>query len=183
MEFIVYEQKGAYGIITINREKALNAFQNAINLGNWGSYAEIAKIYGNKKNRCYNPLNEDLAWKKDFENLQAHNNDLSLDDWDDKSIGENFFTRLFQLLIENKEIPKLMDDLAYAHMEYLQDALETQISSMEKDSNTFMLAEQYKLHIGKYSFILLFRHPDNRKSEVLGNFVSIYCGWLKLRST
>ena len=30
MEFIVYEQKGAYGIITINREKALNAEKDAV---------------------------------------------------------------------------------------------------------------------------------------------------------
>ena len=30
MEFIVYEQKGAYGIITISREKALNALNSAV---------------------------------------------------------------------------------------------------------------------------------------------------------
>ncbi len=30
MEFIVYEQKGAYGIITISREKALNALNSSV---------------------------------------------------------------------------------------------------------------------------------------------------------
>ena len=30
MEFIVYEQKGAYGIITISREKALNALNSQV---------------------------------------------------------------------------------------------------------------------------------------------------------
>ena len=30
MEFIVYEQKGGYGVITINREKALNALNSAV---------------------------------------------------------------------------------------------------------------------------------------------------------
>ena len=30
MEFIVYEQKGATGIITINREKALNALNSTV---------------------------------------------------------------------------------------------------------------------------------------------------------
>ena len=30
MEFILYEQKGAYAIITINREKALNALNSAV---------------------------------------------------------------------------------------------------------------------------------------------------------
>ncbi len=30
MEFILYEQKGAYGIITINREKALNALNSTV---------------------------------------------------------------------------------------------------------------------------------------------------------
>ncbi len=30
MEFILYEQKGAYAVITINREKALNALNSAV---------------------------------------------------------------------------------------------------------------------------------------------------------
>ena len=30
MEFIVYEQKGAYGVITINRERALNALNSQV---------------------------------------------------------------------------------------------------------------------------------------------------------
>ena len=30
MEFVVYEQKGAYGIITISREKALNALNSTV---------------------------------------------------------------------------------------------------------------------------------------------------------
>ena len=30
MEFIVYEQKGNYAVITINREKALNALNSAV---------------------------------------------------------------------------------------------------------------------------------------------------------
>ena len=30
MEFVLYEQKGAYAIITINREKALNALNSAV---------------------------------------------------------------------------------------------------------------------------------------------------------
>ena len=30
MEFIVYEQKGAYAVITISREKALNALNSAV---------------------------------------------------------------------------------------------------------------------------------------------------------
>lgn len=30
MEFILYEQKGAYAIITINREKALNALNSTV---------------------------------------------------------------------------------------------------------------------------------------------------------
>ena len=30
MEFIVYEQKGGYGIITISREKALNALNSTV---------------------------------------------------------------------------------------------------------------------------------------------------------
>ena len=30
MEFILYEQKGEYGIITINREKALNALNSTV---------------------------------------------------------------------------------------------------------------------------------------------------------
>ena len=30
MEFILYEQKGATGIITINREKALNALNSTV---------------------------------------------------------------------------------------------------------------------------------------------------------
>lgn len=30
MEFIVYEQKGNYGVITISREKALNALNSTV---------------------------------------------------------------------------------------------------------------------------------------------------------
>ena len=30
MEFIVYEQKGQYGVITISREKALNALNSQV---------------------------------------------------------------------------------------------------------------------------------------------------------
>ena len=30
MEFVLYEQRGAVGIITINREKALNALNSAV---------------------------------------------------------------------------------------------------------------------------------------------------------
>ena len=30
MEFVLYEQKGQYAIITINREKALNALNSAV---------------------------------------------------------------------------------------------------------------------------------------------------------
>ena len=30
MEFVLYEQKGAYAVITINREKALNALNSAV---------------------------------------------------------------------------------------------------------------------------------------------------------
>ena len=30
MEFILYEQKGAYAVITINREKALNALNSTV---------------------------------------------------------------------------------------------------------------------------------------------------------
>lgn len=30
MEFVLYEQKGAVGIITINREKALNALNSTV---------------------------------------------------------------------------------------------------------------------------------------------------------
>ena len=30
MEFVLYEQKGAYAIITINREKALNALNSTV---------------------------------------------------------------------------------------------------------------------------------------------------------
>ena len=30
MEFVLYEQKGQYGIITINRERALNALNSSV---------------------------------------------------------------------------------------------------------------------------------------------------------
>ena len=67
MEFVLYEQKGQYAIITINREKALNALSTAvlkdlenhkekviINLASNEYYKSIKKI--EKKVRVITPV-------------------------------------------------------------------------------------------------------------------------------
>ena len=49
MEYIVYEQKGQYGVITISREKALNALKNVKKQNLWPLY-EMAEFF---KTRTY----------------------------------------------------------------------------------------------------------------------------------
>lgn len=132
-----------------NNQSALKSFHNAANRGYWRSYAVIANIYEDTDFRGHNQTNADLAWKKYFESVKLHIDELDEWDWHMEDVGRNFLHYTYNLLSNGKTTPELIDELAFTKKAEVKMAFDSQISWFE-DNGYEILIEPYEQYVGKY---------------------------------
>lgn len=145
-----YRQLGMiWKYVKHNADKALECFHYAVDNGDWINYADIASLYGNEELRCYSKTNQELAWRKYFENLKNFNSTLEKWDWQVNDIGRTFIYYLYDHLSNDRIIPAIVDELAYANKSHLEFALKKQLRYF-KENNYESLISPFERKVGKY---------------------------------